>query len=985
MPPLTPILSLLILLLILIISTLVLSRRYQSRRTLMRRVRELEELSEAGRAIVAAQLDLDALSQLIVHEADKIIDTRTFQLGFFEGDFFQRKVWNVGGVSQEPQSFDLREGGGLVSWVRDNKTFLLIRDLQNELEELPTTPRYSGGSVPRSAIFIPLISGDEVLGVLGAHSDVPYHFDETHVRQLTIVANQAAAAVANGRLLMQERQRAAQIALIAAITQQINAADNLEEVFKRVVYLTRETFGFFEVNIFYLEPSDKTLYLRASSNETLTQYDIKFTQNDSLVGSATLSGKTIIANDARRDERFVSAVGIPPVDESWTQVNSVFVTPLIVDDVCWGVLEVLDTPRDRFVPSETEVLETLAAGVAIAIQKAQQMLRQRVQAWLTTARLQVANAISESQGLEQVLNHVTRATVLLVGVESVGVLLWEPEREQYVPGELYGSVSDEVMAAFHTRPLKIGQWRALDAVHVSREPYLSTRPWPWLNKQTPNETQTQPATWLWPLLFDQRLLGVLFITQPPNEQETAMPLSTTPDGRTLFPELRARRAELLTDIAHQLGQVLERIRLRRAQEEEAWVNTALLQVAEAVNSLLDLNEILSTIVRFVPMLVGVESCLVLIWHAGEDLFELGPSYGLSEMGLGLLDTLHLDRAELYGYLRQQAKLGAEHYTDAPHYVVDLPPWLGQVLEAAAAQAVPLRAQGRFVGMMLVGFQPDEVSFDGRRLNILIGAAQQAATAVVNNQLYAEAAERDRLEQEIAVAYNIQASLIPHGQPPIPNCEVASLWQAARQVSGDFYDFIPLRSGEWAILIADVADKGVPAALFMAVSRTILRAAANSRRNPGQILRRANELILSDSDSDLFVTVFIAIWDPLSCQIRYACGGHNPPLLVRRTGEIESLWVSGMALGVVEKAEYDTAVVQLEPDDLVLFYTDGVTDAVNEGYDEFGLARLKLLLASIHKHTAVEIVQNIHDDVLDHAGDRNQFDDLTMVVMKVKRV
>lgn len=979
--PLTPFLSLLIILLSLALTGLILSRRYQSRRALMHRIQELEELSEAGRAIVAAQLDFDALCQLIVQEADKIIDTRTFQLGFFEGHYFRRQVWNVDGIPQEPQSFDLREGGGLVSWVRDNKTFLLIRDLKKELKDLPTTPRYSGGSVPRSAIFIPLISGDDVLGVLGAHSDLPYHFDETHVRQLTIVANQAAAAIANGRLLMQERERVAQIGLIAAITQQINAADNLEDVFERVVNLTQETFGFFQVNIFELEPADQTLYLRASSTTSLVAYDIKFAQNDSLVGSASLLCQTIIANDARQDERFVAAVGIPSVDESWSEVNSVFVTPLVVGEVCWGVLEVLDTPVDRFSPAETEVLETLAAGVAIAIQKAQQLLRQRVQAWLTTARLQVANVISESHGLEQVLTQVTRATVLLVGVESAGVLLWEPEQGHYVPGELYGSLSEGVKSAFQARPWPIGQWRALDAVHVSHEPYLSTRPWPWASKN--NHEKAIHATWLWPLLFDRQLMGVLFITQPPNEQEQTFPLSTTPDGRILFPELRTRREELLADIAHQLAHVLERIRLRRAQEEEAWVNTALLQVAEAVNSLIDLNEILSTIVRFVPMLVGVESCLVLTWNEGEDLFEVGPSYGLSEMGRGLLDTLHLDRAELYGYLRQQAKLGAEHYTDAPHYVVDLPPWLGQVLEAKAAQAVPLRAQGRFVGMMLVGFQPSEVTFDGRRLNILIGIGQQAATAVVNNQLYAEAAERDRLEQEIAVAYTIQASLIPHGQPPIPNCEVASLWQAARQVSGDFYDFIPLRSGEWAIVIADVTDKGVPAALFMAVSRTILRAAANSRRDPAQILRRANELILSDSDSDLFVTVFIAIWDPVTYQLRYASGGHNPPLLVRRGGDIESLQVEGMALGVVEEATFDTAVVQLEPDDLVLFYTDGVTDAVNEGYDEFGLTRLQLLLQHSRRHTAVDIVQSIHHAVLDHAGQSAQFDDVTMVVMKAK--
>ncbi|MCA9980202.1 MAG: GAF domain-containing protein, partial [Anaerolineales bacterium] len=708
-----------ILLFLFIINGVILWRRYQSRRALVERVQELEELSDAGRAIVAAQLDLNALSQLIVSEADKIIDTSTFQLGFFSGHFFHLQVWTVASQPQEPRTFDLREGGGLVSWVRDNKTSLLIRDFEQELNDLPAPPRYGGGTPPRSAIFIPLISGgDEVLGVLGAQSDQAYHFNEKHVRQLTIIANQAAAAIANGRLFVQERQRGAQIALIAAITQQINAADNLEEVFVRVVTLTRETFNFFQVNIFYLEPSNKMLYLRASSTAALLQYDIHFSRDDSLVGAATSLQKTIIANDARQDTRFVSAVGIPEVDESWAQVRSVFVTPLIVDDVCWGVLEVLDTEINRFDEQETEVLETLAAGVALALQKAQQLLRQRVQAWLTTARLQIANAISQSNGLSDLMSRVTRATVMLVGVDGAGILLWEPDREWYVPGELYGDFSPEVKSAFDSaRPLAIGDWRALDAVHVSHEPYLSTRPWSWL--PISHQRHPQRTTWLWPLLFDQHLRGVLFVVQSATRADTPTTTSllrSTADGRFVSPELQARRQELLADIAHQVGQALERIQLRLAQEEEAWVNTALLQVAEAVNSLIDLNEILRTIVRFVPMLVGVETCVVLIWNDREELFELGPSYGVSEMGLGLLATLQIDRDELYGYLRQQSAFGAEH-TDVPHYVVDLPPWLGQVLETEAARAVPLRAQGRFVGMLLVGFESNGTNFNGRRLNI----------------------------------------------------------------------------------------------------------------------------------------------------------------------------------------------------------------------------------------------------------------------------
>ena len=212
----------------------------------------------------------------------------------------------------------------------------------------------------------------------------------------------------------------------------------------------------------------------------------------------------------------------------------------------------------------------------------------------------------------------------------------------------------------------------------------------------------------------------------------------------------------------------------------------------------------------------------------------------------------------------------------------------------------------------------------RRLNILNGVAQQAATAVVNNQLYKESAERDRLQQELNVAREIQASFIPDGNPDIPGCDVASLWLAARQVSGDFYDFLPRSDGTWGIVIADVADKGVPAALFMALSRTIIRTVGFSRKDPGDVLTRVNRIINFDAESDLFVTVFYAVWDPESNVISYANGGHNPPIVMNKRGEPRLLKAPGIALGVLPDVNIKTRSTRLEHGDTLILYTDGVS-------------------------------------------------------------
>jgi serine phosphatase RsbU (regulator of sigma subunit) len=442
-----------------------------------------------------------------------------------------------------------------------------------------------------------------------------------------------------------------------------------------------------------------------------------------------------------------------------------------------------------------------------------------------------------------------------------------------------------------------------------------------------------------------------------------------------------RRQELLENIVQQAAQAIENARLRIAQQEEAWVNTALLQVAEAVNSLIDLNEILNTIVRLVPMLVGVKSVMILIRDDERQSFVAGPSFGIGTMGRGLLETLEIDDEEIRAIT---SPIANSNFPSDTVFNLRLPGWLETVLETPNAHIYALNAQGRLVGAMMVGMPANNSqSLTTRRLHILNGIAHQAATAVVNNQLYKESAERLRLQQELNVAREIQASFLPDANPDIPGCDVASIWQAARQVSGDFYDFLPRSDGTWGIVIADVSDKGVPAALFMALCRTIIRTVGFNRKDPGEVLTRVNRIINIDARSDLFVTVFYAVWDPKTNMIAFANGGHNPPILMNKRGEIRLLKAPGIALGILPDIDIKTRTTQLRADDTLILYTDGVSEAINEDFDEFGMDRLYLTARAARKKGAQAIVHAISESIHDHAGATAQFDDVTLVVMKRK--
>jgi sigma-B regulation protein RsbU (phosphoserine phosphatase) len=939
------------------LTTFILWRRYRSRRRLVERVAELEALSSAGRALVAAELDVMALCELISAEAANIIDAHTFQIGLFEGEIYRILFWRVDGERQEtPQVFDLSVRGGLVGWVRDSKSSLLVMDFAREMDKLPARPRYVSDRPPASAIFIPLISGEETIGLVAAQSGEPRAFSQRDLSHLTILANQAAAAIANAQMYDRERRRAAQLELVGQIARRVNVINDLDELLSQVVFLTQETFSYGSVNVFGIDPEAGSAVIQASSIEGLLPGTLKLESGVGLVGSAVASSMTALSNNVSDDARFLAG-------EQATKTRSEIAIPLIVDKELLGVLDVQSEELGAFTIQEQAVLEALGAQVAIAIHKAQQFALQREQTWVTIAQLQVAETIGQSANLESLAESLVRLTPLLVGVEQCAILLWDRDQEAYCGIAAYGltSAEDEL---FRKMTIAVGDWKTLDAVHVGREIMTSSRRPPWSDsgREDSIDSSDEAAIVLYPLVAKAELLGVLVIS-----------------GAIEAGDISAEtRRELLKNFSGQASQAIENMQLQMAQQEEAWVNTALLQVAEAVSKLTDLNEILSTIVRMVPMLVGVNSCVILIWEEERGVYRAGPSFGLTEMGQGLLESFEVEQSE-FALVEAQ---GVERIgPDASYYTFKLPAWMDTIFGSETADIVPLYARARLVGALLVGPAPRAKALSGRRLNIVTGIAQQAAVAVVNDQLYKESAERSRLDQELNVARSIQASLMPSGDPDMPGCSVASFWQAAREVSGDFYDFMPFADGSWGIAIADVADKGVPAALFMALSRTILRTVAFNRRSPAAAMERANQIIYGDTSSDLFVTVFYAVWNPDAETLTYASGGHNPPIHIHTDGSISLLRSDGIALGVLEEIQLAEDGSRLRKGDVVVFYTDGITEAMNEDLDEFGLERLCLVAKNARKGDAADIVDAIRNSIEEHSGSTPQFDDITLVVMK----
>ena len=244
------------------------------------------------------------------------------------------------------------------------------------------------------------------------------------------------------------------------------------------------------------------------------------------------------------------------------------------------------------------------------------------------------------------------------------------------------------------------------------------------------------------------------------------------------------------------------------------------------------------------------------------------------------------------------------------------------------------------------------------------------------------AEKERLVKEIEIAKGIQQSFLPDSAPNIPGLDVVAVSLPARVVGGDFYDFIPLTNDRWGLVVADVSGKGVPAALFMALSRTLMRSTAAGAISPSDAINHANTLILQDSKANMFVTLFYAVVDTKTMKLQYANAGHNPPLLVTEAkSNIVLLHAQGVPLGITNDIKATTTDIALKKGDVILLYTDGVTEAIDKTGEQFEMERLQAIVTENKNLKAQEIMDKVREELKSFVGEQPQFDDITIMVLK----
>jgi sigma-B regulation protein RsbU (phosphoserine phosphatase) len=244
-----------------------------------------------------------------------------------------------------------------------------------------------------------------------------------------------------------------------------------------------------------------------------------------------------------------------------------------------------------------------------------------------------------------------------------------------------------------------------------------------------------------------------------------------------------------------------------------------------------------------------------------------------------------------------------------------------------------------------------------------------------------------VRNDLNTAARIQQSILPQTFPPFPDrteFDIYARMTPAKEVGGDFYDFFFIDQDRLAFVIGDVSGKGVPAAIFMAVSRTLLKAIATQVVNPGESLRRINSMLIPESGGRMFVTIFYGVLNTRTGEVQFSFGGHNPPYIKRKEGPVERLnHESGFLLGMLDDMEYDVHKIVLHPGDTMLLYTDGVTEAMNGREELFEESRLESSLQRLNGAPLKEMLEGINADLMQFADGAPQADDITMLALQYK--
>ena len=405
--------------------------------------------------------------------------------------------------------------------------------------------------------------------------------------------------------------------------------------------------------------------------------------------------------------------------------------------------------------------------------------------------------------------------------------------------------------------------------------------------------------------------------------------------------------------------------------------TAVYNVAMMLSDARDLTRVLQRTVELVCEVMSVRSSSIRLIDAENDELVTKATHNLSSEYLAK-GPVRLSKADIdlealspkgFAYVRH---MGTDPRVQYPHE--------SQREGIVSMLSVGMRYKGRQIGVLRV-YTDEEKHFSQLEVDLLKAVAAQAAAAIENARLYEETRAAEELERQVAMAVDVQQRMVPQHPPTVPGVDLACAYVPCYELGGDLFDFVTLPGDNVGLTVADVSGKGVPASLIMASVRASLRAHVDNIYYLYEVIRRVNTMLCRDTKPGEFVSLFYGVLDAKTRRLTYCNAGHPPPLLLR-DGKVTELTSNNMVLGIDPAEPYEQVIIDLRKGDVLLMYTDGLTDAMNFQHETYGKKRLVEVFEK-GGETAETIAQHILWDMRRYAGLTRRNDDVTMIVVKVQ--
>lgn len=430
---------------------------------------------------------------------------------------------------------------------------------------------------------------------------------------------------------------------------------------------------------------------------------------------------------------------------------------------------------------------------------------------------------------------------------------------------------------------------------------------------------------------------------------------------------------LLRLIAARVAVTIDNARLFRRVDRQNRTLRLLSHLSQEFSSILDLQDLLKRIAGSVKTLINYDAFSILLLDRTQNC--LRHRFSVRHDRRVDLDNIPMGKGITGLSAETRAAVRSHNTLEDPRYILSHPDVRSEV-------AVPLVVHDELVGV--VDLESDQFAYftdeHVRMLNLL---APQIASSVENARLYGELAVRERrIEQDLQAARELQTALLPTEAPEIKGLEIAFGYRPARIVGGDLYHFFEYNDDDALITIGDVSGKGVAAALYGALATGLLRTLVPTRRDPALLLRMLNQALMQRQVDARFLALLVLLWQPGTRRLTMANSGALPPIICRK-GEIIHPKVEGVPLGLLPDREYDNVTVQAEPGDLIVLFSDGITDQLNTSDEEYGRRRVVRLLKDACHGSPQSVIDTMFADLDRFTESRSAFDDQTIVVLKVK--